>query len=51
MIFNEDKGYGSGIFPDPDPGDLKRPDLTGSGSATLVQTLWNFAIFNKTKFV
>ena len=30
-----DKGYGSGIFPDPDTGDLKRPDPTGSGSATL----------------
>ena len=29
---------GSGIFPDPDPGDPKRPDPTGSGfgSATLV---------------
>ena len=30
-----DKGSGSGIFPDPDPGDPKRPDPTGSGSATL----------------
>ena len=29
------KGTGSGIFPDPDPGDPKRPDPTGSGSATL----------------
>ena len=27
-----DKGSGSGIFPDPDPGDPKRPDPTGSGS-------------------
>ena len=26
---------GSGIFPDPDPVDTKRPDPTGSGSATL----------------
>ena len=35
-----DKGSGSGIFPDPDldPGDPKRPDPTGSGSATLVRT-------------
>ena len=33
-----DKGSGSGIFPDPDPGDPKRPDPTGSGSATLVFT-------------
>ena len=31
-----DKGSGSGIFPDPDPGDPKRPDPNGSGSATLV---------------
>ena len=35
------KGSGSryGIFPDPDPGDPKRPDPTGSGigSATLVK--------------
>ena len=33
-----DKGSGSGIFPDPDPGDPKRPDPTefGSGSATLI---------------
>ena len=30
-----DKGSGSGIFPD--PGDPKRPDPTGSGSATLVE--------------
>ena len=30
-----DKGSGSGIFPDPDPGDPKRPDSTESGSATL----------------
>ena len=30
---------GSGIFPDPDPGDPKRPDPTESGSATLVLTL------------
>ena len=29
-----DKGSGSGIFPD--PGDPKRPDPTGSGSATLM---------------
>ena len=28
-----EKGSGSGIFPD--PGDTKRPDPTGSGSATL----------------
>ena len=34
-----DKGSGSGIFPDPDPGDPKKPDPTGSGSATLVSTL------------
>ena len=33
-----DKGSGSGIFPDPDPGDPKRPDPTGSGYATLVFT-------------
>ena len=33
-----DKGSGSGIFPDPEPGDPKRPDPTGSGSATLVKT-------------
>ena len=26
----------SGVFPDPDPGDPKRPDLTGAGSATLI---------------
>ena len=36
-----DKGSGSGIFPD--PGDPKRPDLTGSrsgsGSTTLIETL------------
>ena len=25
----------SGIFPNPDPGDPKRPNPTGSGSATL----------------
>ena len=31
-----DKGSGSGIFPNPDPGDPKRPDPTASGSATLV---------------
>ena len=35
-----DKGSGSvsGILPDPDldPGDPRRPDPTGSGSATLV---------------
>ena len=32
-----DKGSGSGssFFPDPDPGDPKRQDPTGSGSATL----------------
>ena len=30
-----DKGSGSGIFPDPDPGDPKRLDSAGSGSATL----------------
>ena len=36
-----DKGSGSGIFPDPDPGDLKRlgPTGSGSGSATLVVTM------------
>ena len=35
-----DKGSGSSIFPDPDPGDPKRPDPTTSisGSATLVKT-------------
>ena len=33
-----DKGSGSGIFPDPDLGDPKKPDPTGSGSATLVNT-------------
>ena len=34
------KGSGSGIFPDPDLGDPKRPDPTGSGSgsATLLKT-------------
>ena len=33
-----DKGSGFGIFLDPDPdlGDPKRPDLTGSGFATMV---------------
>ena len=31
-----DKESGSGIFPDQDPGDPKRPDPTGSGSATLI---------------
>ena len=36
-IFFVDTGSGSGIFPDPDPGDPKRPDSTGCGSATLVQ--------------
>ena len=30
-----DKGSESGIFPDPDPGDPKRPDPTGYESATL----------------
>ena len=39
-VFFVDKGYGSesGIFPDPDPdpGDPKRQDPTGSGSLTLV---------------
>ena len=34
-----DKESGSGIFPDPDPGDQKRPDPTGSGSATLFKTI------------
>ena len=34
--FFVNKGSGSGIFPDPDPGDPKRPDPTGSGSATLL---------------
>ena len=33
-----DKGSGSGIFPD--PGDEKRPDPTGSGSATLYIILY-----------
>ena len=37
-----DKGSVSGFFPDPnpDPGDPKRPDTTGSGSgsATLLDT-------------
>ena len=33
-----DKRPGSGIFPDPDPGDPKRLDPTGSGSATLIKT-------------
>ena len=34
-------GSGSGILPDPDPGDPKIPDTTGSGSgsATLVYTM------------
>ena len=27
------------IFPDPDPGDPKSPDPTGSGSATLALTI------------
>ena len=31
-----DKGSGSGIFPDQDPADPKRPDPTGCGSATLM---------------
>ena len=31
-----DKGSGSGIFSDLDPGDPKRSDPTGSGSATLI---------------
>ena len=35
----QDKRSGSCIFPDPDPGDPKRPDPTGSGSATLVETV------------
>ena len=35
-----DKGSGSGIFPDPNPGDPKRPDPTGS--ATLVKTQYVF---------
>ena len=30
---------GSGIFPDPDPGDPKRPDPTESGSSTLIYTI------------
>ena len=29
-----DKGSGSGIFPDPDPGDSKRPDPTTSNSVS-----------------
>ena len=35
-----DKGSesGSGIFPDPDPDDPKRPSPTGSGLATLIKT-------------
>ena len=35
------KGSGSGIFPNPDPGDPIRPDPTGSGSgsATLVSKI------------
>ena len=39
-----DKGSGSGIFPDPDPGDQKRPDPTGSGSATLIKTMLKFTV-------
>ena len=35
------KGSVSRNFPDPDPGDLKRPDPTGSGSATLLNTELN----------
>ena len=31
-----DKESGFGIFPNPDPGDPKRQDLTGFGSATLI---------------
>ena len=31
-----DTGSGFVFFPDPDPGDPKRPAPTGSGSATLV---------------
>ena len=34
-----DKGSGSGIFPDPDPGDPIRPDSTGPGSATMIPSL------------
>ena len=30
------KGSGSGIFPDPDPGDPKRPDPTGSATLIIV---------------
>ena len=32
-------GFGSGIFPDSDPGDPKRPDPTGSGSGSGSATL------------
>ena len=32
-----DKRSGSSIFSDRDPGYLKRPDPTGSGTATLIQ--------------
>ena len=34
-----DKLSESGIFPDPDPGDPKRQDPTGSGSATRGKTV------------
>ena len=34
-----DKGSGSGIFPDPGPGDPTRPDSTGSGFARLHKTI------------
>ena len=40
------KGSGSGIFPDPDPGDPKRLDPTGSGSATLVYITFLFQLVN-----
>ena len=39
QVFFVNKGSGSGIFPDPDPGDPKRPDPTGSGSATLLPSM------------
>ena len=44
-VFFVDKGSGCGIFPDPDPGDPKRPNPTGSGSATLLKSVQHCANF------
>ena len=41
LFVDKGSGSGSGIFPDPDPdpGDQKRPDPTGSESATLPNSI------------